>query len=104
MSFSALAPPRLQRSRQVSGSRYFDRVAQSAPREPQRQTNPRPDRPKAGTRSQARGLADTERGVEEALLGMVPRVREPGCRHFRSGGRTHRTVGLSWVVRAAVKA
>lgn len=53
--------------------------------------------------SQPRGLADPERGAEEALLGMVHRVREPGCRHYRREGRTHQTAGLIWVVKAAVK-
>lgn len=83
VSLSARAPQRPQQSQQVSRGRYLNGVTKSAG-EPQRRTNPRPDLLKAGTKSQPRGLAERERGVE-VLLGVVPEVRKPDCRHSCSG-------------------
>lgn len=70
--------------------------------EPQRLTNPRPDLPKARndvSASRARG----PRPRRESVTGHGARGRKPSCRHSQSEGCTHRTSGLSWVVRAAVK-
>lgn len=79
------------------------RVAQSAPGEPQRRANLHPISPGPGTMSQPRGLTDAERGSGGSVSGHGAWIREPGCRHSGSEGSTHRTAGLSWVVRAAVK-
>lgn len=49
------------------------------PGRPRNGPAPAPVSPRPGTRSQPGGLANPERGVEEGLLGVVPRVREPGC-------------------------
>lgn len=55
--------------------------ARGAPEEDQ----PPPRSPKAGNDVSASRARGPERGVEEALLGEVPRVREPGCSCSPSG-------------------
>lgn len=63
---------------------------------------PPPSSPKGRDESQARGLR-TPSGERRGVTGPGARARAPGCRRPRSEGRTHRSEGLSWVVRAAVK-
>ena len=58
--------------------------SRNLPGSPKGEPIPAPISLRPGTKSQPRGLAERERGVE-VLLGVVPEVRKPDCRHSCSG-------------------